>query len=133
MLTALIVLKTLIFVAGFTLLGQGILYVLAGAGRESNVFYRALRTIASPATRAVRFITPRRFVSDAHVGIAAFFLLAGLYLALIIEQRERCLSDLRHAACERLVTEYEQRCVAGDDNACGKIGRAMGVVKTPAP
>jgi hypothetical protein len=40
-----------------------------------------LKTVTSPIMRAVRFITPR-FIPDRHIGIAAFFLVAGLWLAL---------------------------------------------------
>jgi hypothetical protein len=132
MLTVIVVLKTIIFIAGFTLLGQGLLVAL-GAARETNVFYRVIRAITSPSTRLVRLITPRKLVPDAYIGVAAFFLMAGIYFALILEQREQCLSDLRHAACERLLADYERRCVAGEDEACRLVGRAHGVIGTPAP
>jgi len=36
------ILRVLIEVAGYSLIGQGLLAVLAGAGREQNVFYRIL-------------------------------------------------------------------------------------------
>ena len=61
-----LILRTLVEVAGFALLGQGVLALLAGKYREDNIFYRTLRIVASPAVRAVRFITPR-FILDAHV------------------------------------------------------------------
>jgi hypothetical protein len=133
MLTAIVVLKTIIFIAGFALLGQGVLYVLAGAGRDTNFFYRILRAITSPAMKAVRFITPRKLVPDAYIGAAAFFLMAGIYFALVLEQSERCLADLTHGACERLAADLGQRCVAGDNDACNKVGRAAGVIGLPAP
>lgn len=83
MLTLVIILKAVAEIAGLALLGQGILFVLAGGTREQNVFYRVLRTITSPATRFTRAITPR-FVGDAHIGLATFFLVAGLWLALTL-------------------------------------------------
>ncbi len=83
MLTVVVILKALAEIAGLALLGQGVLYVLAGAGRERNVFYQVLRTITAPILRATRFITPR-FVADAHIGVAAFFLVAGLWLGLTL-------------------------------------------------
>ena len=132
MLTAIVVLKAIIFIAGFALLGQGVLYVLAGASRETNFFYRILRAITSPAMKAVRFITPRKLVPDAYIGAAAFFLMAGIYFALVLEQSERCLSDLTHGACERLAADLSQRCVAGDNEACSKIGRAAGIIGSPS-
>jgi len=83
MLTVVVILKALAEIAGLALLGQGVLYVFAGAGREQNVFYQVLKTITAPILRATRFITPR-FVADAHIGVAAFFLVAGLWLALTL-------------------------------------------------
>lgn len=82
----------LIQVAGYSLLGQGLLYMLAGAKREQNVFYRILKTITSPAIRAVRFITPR-FVLDAHIPFATFILLVWLGLALVKLRRYLCVSN----------------------------------------
>lgn len=83
MLTIVVILKALIEVAGFTLLGQGVLYVFAGAQREQNVFYKTLKTITAPIISATRAITPR-FVADRHIGLAAFFLMAGLWLAVTL-------------------------------------------------
>jgi hypothetical protein len=125
MLTVIVVLKTLTFIAGFTLLGQGILYVLAGAGRETNFFYRILRAITSPATKLVRLVTPRKFVPDPYIGAAAFFLMTGIYFALVLQQRDMCLSDLSQPSCERLVRDLEQRCVGGEDAACAKLQRGV--------
>lgn len=83
MLTLVIVLKALTEVAGLALLGQGILFLLAGASRAQNIFYRVIQTITAPIIRFTRLITPR-FVPDRHIGLAAFFLVAGLWLALTI-------------------------------------------------
>lgn len=83
MLTLVVVLKALAEVAGLALLGQGILYLLAGASREQNVFYRVIQTITAPIIRITRVITPR-FVPDRQIGLAAFFLVAGIWLALTI-------------------------------------------------
>lgn len=88
--------RTLVEVAGFALLGQGVLALLAGKYREQNLFYRVLRTIASPAVRAVRFITPR-FILDAHVPMLTFFLLFWLWIALAITKRHLCV--LKGLAC----------------------------------
>jgi len=83
MLTLVVVLKALAEVAGLALLGQGILYLLAGASREQNLFYRVIQTITAPIIRFTRLITPR-LVPDRHIGLAAFFLVAGIWLALTI-------------------------------------------------
>lgn len=104
MLTAVVILKALIEIAGLALIGQGVLYLLAGVNREQNVFYRVLKIIASPAVKLTRFITPR-FVADVHIGFAAFFLLAGVWFALLLEHRNLCLTEPQHAACAALVQE----------------------------
>jgi len=90
------VLRTVVEVAGFALLGQGVLAVLAGKYREQNLFYRVLRTITSPAVRAVRFISPR-FILDAHVPMLTFFLLLWLWIMLAFAKQHLCA--LRGLAC----------------------------------
>ena len=97
MLNLVIILKALTEIAGLALLGQGILFVLAGAHREQNLFYKVLNTITSPIMRAVRFITPR-FIPDRHIGIAAFFLVAGLWLALTMLKIQLVLEARRLAS-----------------------------------
>lgn len=90
------VLRTLVEVAGFALLGQGALAVLAGKYREQNLFYRVLRIVASPAVRVVRFITPR-LVIDAHIPMLTFFLLFWLWIVLAFVRRHLC--GLHGLAC----------------------------------
>lgn len=133
MLTAVVILKALVAVAGLTLLGQGVLAILAGAGREQNMFYRILMIISAPAVKVVRFITPRVLVPDRFIGAAAFFLLAGIYLALILQQRELCLKDLGQPWCQTLAAEYAQRCQNGQSLACEVLRRgASQPPSTPA-
>ena len=91
-----LILRTLVEVAGFALLGQGVLALLAGKYREDNIFYRTLRIVASPAVRAVRFITPR-FILDAHVPFLTFCLLFWLWIALALVKRHLC--GLHGLAC----------------------------------
>jgi hypothetical protein len=101
MLTVIVILKALAEIAGLALLGQGVLYLLAGAGREQNVFYRTIRIITSPLVRVTRLITPR-FVADAHVPFVAFFLVAGIWVALTLEKFAQCGQQPEHPACEML-------------------------------
>lgn len=83
------ILRVFVEVAGFALLGQGTLAVLAGKYREQNLFYRILRTITQPAVRTVRLITPR-VILDAHVPMLTFFLLFWLWVALALLRRHLC-------------------------------------------
>ena len=76
-----VILKALTEVAGVAFLGQGLLWVLAGAKRDQNIVYNLFKTITSPVTRVTRAITPR-IIIDAHIGLVAFFLLMVLWVAL---------------------------------------------------
>ena len=83
---AIATLRMLVEINLFALIGQGVLYLLPGVDREKNLFYLVLRTIASPATRVARWISPR-FVLDRHVGWVALFILLSLWIALAIAKQ----------------------------------------------
>ena len=80
MYEVIVILKALIEIAGVAMLGQGLLYVLAGSKRDQNVVYGLFKTLTSPVMKATRMITPR-VVLDQHIGLVAFFLLIVLWLA----------------------------------------------------
>ncbi len=80
------ILRALVEVAGFALLGQGLLAVLAGKKRDDNFVYRLLQIVTSPIVKLVRFITPR-FVLDAHMPLLTFFLLLWIWLGLALLKR----------------------------------------------
>jgi hypothetical protein len=69
------VLKLIAEIALMALLGQWLLGLLAGAKRDTNLFYRLLQTITSPFVRLARLLSPR-VVLDRHVPLVAFLLLA---------------------------------------------------------
>jgi hypothetical protein len=76
-----VILKALTEIAGVAFLGQGLLWVWAGAKRDQNIVYNLFKTLTSPVTRVTRAITPR-IVLDQHIGLVAFFLLMVLWVAL---------------------------------------------------
>ena len=76
-----VILKALTEVAGVAFLGQGVLWVIAGAKREQNMVYKLFKTITSPVMRLTRAITPR-IIIDAHIGLVAFFLLMVTWVVL---------------------------------------------------
>jgi hypothetical protein len=78
-----VILKALTEVAGVAMIGQGVLWVLAGAKRDQNLVYGIFKTLTSPVTKATRWITPR-VILDQHIGLVAFFLLIVLWLGLTI-------------------------------------------------
>jgi hypothetical protein len=88
-LALLSILRVLVEVAGFALLGQAALALLAGALRHENPFYKILRTIAQPAVRTTRFLAPCG-IADAYIPLLTFILLFSLWLALAYAKRLVC-------------------------------------------
>jgi len=81
MYEVIVILKALTEVAGVAMIGQGVLWVLAGAKREQNAIYGIFKTLTLPVMKATRWITPR-VVLDQHIGLVAFFLLMVVWLVL---------------------------------------------------
>jgi len=81
MYEVIVILKALTEVAGVAFLGQGLLWVLAGAKRDQNIVYNLFKTVTSPVTRLTRAVTPRVII-DAHIGLVAFFLLMVVWVVL---------------------------------------------------
>jgi len=84
--------RALIEVAGFALLGQGALALLAGQRRHDNLFYKILQIITAPAIRLTRLITPR-IIIDAHLPYLTFFLLLWLWLGLAFLRQTLCAGE----------------------------------------
>lgn len=82
-------LRGLVEVAGFALIGLGLLALLAGKHRHDNVIYKGLQIVTAPVVKAVRFITPK-VILDAHVPMLTFFLLFWLWLGLALLKRYLC-------------------------------------------
>jgi hypothetical protein len=83
MYEVIVILKALTEVAGVAMMGQGVLWVIAGAKRDKNMFYGLFKAVTSPIMKVARVITPR-IVLDQHIGLVAFFLLIVLWLALTV-------------------------------------------------
>lgn len=92
MLAFLNLVQLVLYIALLALVGQGILYVLAGGKRDSNVFYKLLQVLAKPFTLPVRKITPKQ-ISDSQVPIVTFLLLAVLYAVVTFERADLCVTS----------------------------------------
>ncbi|HRD95125.1 MAG TPA: hypothetical protein PLA97_01830 [Rubrivivax sp.] len=83
-------LKMVCEIALMALVGQAVLYVLAGAKRDGNFFYQLLKILTRPFIAAARFITPRQ-VLDAHVPLVAFLLLLLTWAVVTFEKIRHCV------------------------------------------
>ncbi len=84
--TAVGALRAVVEVAMLALLGQGLVALVAGRGRDANPIYRLFRIIGAPAVRTVRLAVPRRIV-DRHLPYVAFFVLFWLWILLAYLKR----------------------------------------------
>lgn len=82
MFFAAVVFKALVEVALLAMIGQGVLFIFAGANRHQNLIYRIFATVTHPIMKATRLLTPR-FIVDQHIGFVAFFLLVVLWVAAV--------------------------------------------------
>lgn len=78
-----VILKAINEIALMALIGQGALFALAGAKRDSNFVYFILKSMTMPVMKFARLITPRVII-DQHIGWVALFLLLLAEVLLIV-------------------------------------------------
>jgi uncharacterized protein YggT (Ycf19 family) len=100
MLTLLNLIQLVLYIALLALLGQGVLYVLAGPARQGNVFYRLLQVVGNPFRRVLRRLVPQT-LGDGHVSVLTFALLAALYVVVTFARADWCVTSglLGQAGC----------------------------------
>lgn len=84
-------------IALMALAGQFLLGLLAGAKRDTNVFYGLLKTLTNPFVKGARLISPK-LVLDRHVPLVAFLLLAFVWIFATLFKVQLCL-DIGVQAC----------------------------------
>jgi hypothetical protein len=84
-------LQLLLYIPLLALLGQGVLFVLAGHKRQENFFYQLLQLVSKPFTFVVRKLTPA-LVADRHVPVVTFFLMLIIYVVVTLEKINLCVS-----------------------------------------
>jgi len=77
-----VILKALNEIALAALISQGVLYLFAGAKRDTNFVYFILKSMTMPVMKFTRLITPR-IVLDQHLGWVALFILVLTEMLLI--------------------------------------------------
>jgi hypothetical protein len=73
--------QLVVAIALMALIGQGVLYILAGRDREKNLFYQVVRIIPSPFVKLMRLLTPKVF-EDRVIPFATFCILSAIFLWL---------------------------------------------------
>jgi hypothetical protein len=85
------ILQLIFYIAALALLGQGVLYVLAGARRNNNFFYQIFQIINRPPFVLARWLAPRQ-IADSQIGFVAAILVAIFYVAVSLWKIDYCVS-----------------------------------------
>ncbi len=102
-------LKLICEIVGLCLIGQGVLYILAGATREKNLPYQLLRMVTNPVIKALRFVTPR-FVLDQHLGLLAFLVVFMVWFWAGHTKLALCLTEYQqNPLCAGMLEKYQER------------------------
>ncbi len=83
-------LQLLVYIGLLAMLGQGLLYILAGQKRQQNLFYQLFQILNKPWFALARWLSPAR-VAQQHHGYVGFFVLSVLYLAITLAKIEHCM------------------------------------------
>lgn len=87
------VLRALAEVAMLFLLGQGLLALLAGSRRDTNIMYKLFVIVTAPVLKVARKVTPRQII-DKHLPYVAFAVLFWLWIALAYLKKLYCEANL---------------------------------------
>lgn len=77
-----VIVKALLELTGLFLFGQGVLYLLAGRGRDQNWFFQLFKVLTGPIMKFTRFVTPGVIV-DRHIPYVAFLIVLWAWLFLV--------------------------------------------------
>lgn len=91
--------KLIAEIALFSLAGQWLLGLLAGAKREQNFFYQTLAVVTRPFTASFRAITPK-VVIDRHIPLLTFIALCWVWVVALIELVSLCRADPSQGLCQ---------------------------------
>lgn len=86
-------LRALAEVAGMSLLGQGVLWLLTGGGRQRNAVYQMFSLITRPLIGATRRLAPK-VLGDRFIPPLTFCLLFFLWITLAYVRRVVCLANV---------------------------------------
>ena len=98
MLLAVVIAKGLIELSLMFIVGRFILGLLAGAKRQTNVFWQLLDVAAKPALWLTRRISPK-LILDRHIPLAAASWLIVAWVLVVKIKIDLCL-QLGAAACQ---------------------------------
>ena len=91
MLLFLNIAQLILYIGALGLIGQGLLFVLAGQKRDTNLFYQLIEIVNKPWTLIARFISPKQII-DRQIPFVAFCIVGVFYIAVTLAKIEHCIS-----------------------------------------
>jgi len=103
------ILKAFSEILAFSLVGQGLLWVVAGKSRENNFVYRMFSAVTRPVMRLARIIMPR-FVLDRHIWMVGVLLVIIVWIAAGQQKLKMCMTEsINDPLCVEIKQGLEQR------------------------
>ena len=84
------ILQLVVYIGLMAMLGQGLLFILAGQRRQDNLFYQLFQILNRPWFVLARWLSPAK-VAVRHHGYVGFFVLCVVYLAVTLAKIEHCI------------------------------------------
>ena len=66
--------QLILYIGGLALIGQGLLFVLSGQKRETNLFYQLFQIVNKPWSATARFISPKQIADHQNFHLWRFVL-----------------------------------------------------------
>ncbi len=98
MLLMIVILKSLIELSLMFLVGRFLLGLLAGAKRQSNIFWQLLDVASKPSLWLTRRVSPK-LILDQHIPLAAGSWLIIAWVLVVMAKIDSCL-QVGAAACQ---------------------------------
>ncbi|MFM7331870.1 MAG: hypothetical protein ACKO1L_09460 [Brachymonas sp.] len=89
MLLLVTIIKSICEIALLAFAGRFVLGLMAGAKKDSNLFYQILEILTKPFVGAARMISPKAII-DRHVPLVAISLLVILWIVCVMEKIRIC-------------------------------------------
>lgn len=83
--------QLVLYIGLLALLGQGLLFVLAGENRDRNIFYQLFQILNKPWLFLAKKLTPATILPK-HIPLVAFFVMSVLYVYVTLAKIEHCIS-----------------------------------------
>jgi uncharacterized membrane protein len=83
--------QLILYIGLLALLGQGLLFVLAGQNRDRNIFYQLFQILNKPWLFIARKLSPARILPK-HIPLVAFLVMSVMYVYVTLAKIEHCIS-----------------------------------------